>query len=88
MFLSWSTEGKWQVLVTTNDNPVAGTDAMVFLSVYGSKGKTDDLVLGCGDGHFEAGEEDEFNVSYLQGYSTSSLHSLCPRIRYNITKGE
>ena len=67
--------GKWRIWVTTNDNPVAGTDAMVFLSVYGDKGKTDDLVLGCGDGHFESGETDEFNVStvYLVSYSILNL---------------
>ena len=60
------TEGKWKVWVSTNENPTAGTDAMVFLSVYGDRGKTDDLVLGCGDGYFEPGGEDEFNVSCLK----------------------
>ena len=62
--------------MTTNDNPVAGTDAMVFLSVYGDKGKTDDLVLGCGDGHFESGETDEFNVSTLS-YCFIFLINFC-----------
>lgn len=33
--------------------------------VYGDKGKTDDIILGAGDGYFEAGNEDEFTVSII-----------------------
>lgn len=62
---SFSTEGKWRVWIATNENPAAGTDATVYMVVYGDKGKTDDIILGAGDGYFEAGNEDEFTVSII-----------------------
>ncbi|XP_033100844.1 oxygen-regulated protein 1-like [Anneissia japonica] len=54
--------GKWKVLVCTNDNPAASTDAVVSITVYGDKGKTDDIELGSGENKFEAGSIDEFNI--------------------------
>ncbi|XP_071496852.1 oxygen-regulated protein 1-like [Diadema antillarum] len=54
--------GKWRSWVVTDDNPAAGTDATVSITVYGDKGKSEDIVLGSGDGRFEAGNEDEFNL--------------------------
>ncbi|XP_071837899.1 uncharacterized protein [Apostichopus japonicus] len=55
-------KGKWRVWIATNENPAAGTDATVYMVVYGDKGKTDDIILGAGDGYFEAGNEDEFTI--------------------------
>ncbi|XP_041483693.1 uncharacterized protein LOC121430484 isoform X5 [Lytechinus variegatus] len=54
--------GKWRAWVVTDENPAAGTDATVSVTVYGEKGKSEDIVLGSGEGRFEAGNEDEFNI--------------------------
>ncbi|XP_030838662.1 uncharacterized protein LOC105447429 isoform X2 [Strongylocentrotus purpuratus] len=54
--------GKWRAWIATDENPAAGTDATVSITVYGEKGKSEDIVLGSGEGRFEAGNEDEFNV--------------------------
>ncbi|XP_038056107.1 uncharacterized protein LOC119728107 [Patiria miniata] len=55
--------GKFRVWVATSESPAAGTDAVVSITVYGDKGKSDDIVLGCGNGRFESANEDEFNIN-------------------------
>ena len=64
--------GKFRAWVATSENPAAGTDAVVSLVVYGDKGKSDDIILGCGDGKFESGNEDEFTVC-------NQIHSFVKR---------
>ncbi|XP_050409617.1 lipoxygenase homology domain-containing protein 1 [Patella vulgata] len=56
-------KGSWTVWVYTTDTTNAGTDANVFICLYGDKGKSDDIQLeGKGDS-FEAGNMDIFNVN-------------------------
>ena len=56
--------GRWQVWVTTNELPAAGTEAQVTLTVYGHKGNSGPIPLGYIDGQtFQAGNIDEFEVS-------------------------
>ena len=55
--------GRWQVFVTTNELPAAGTDAQVTLTVYGHRGNSGPIPLGYSDGQtFQAGNIDEFEV--------------------------
>ena len=65
----FSTETVWNVWLWTSDVRGAGTDANVFLTLYGDKGKTDEVPLGNATDNFEQGQLDKFKVS--------SDHSLC-----------
>ena len=40
----------------------AGTDANVFMTLYGDKGKTDEVQLGNATDNFEQGQLDKFKV--------------------------
>lgn len=44
----------------------AGTDAQVFVKVYGEKGKSDEIKLESSSDSFEQGQIDKFVVSPLQ----------------------
>ncbi|XP_069127319.1 uncharacterized protein [Argopecten irradians] len=58
------TQGKWKVLVQTNEHPSTGTPAQVTLTVYGHKGNSGPIALGNGDGtQFKSGHLDTFDVS-------------------------
>ncbi|XP_070556277.1 uncharacterized protein [Ptychodera flava] len=57
-------KGKYKVLVKTNPNPSAGTDAVISLTVYGMRGNSGPLELGGGDGKtFLPGNTDEFTIT-------------------------
>lgn len=43
----------------------AGTDANVYLTLYGDKGKTDEVPIGNATDNFEQGQLDKFKVSFL-----------------------
>ena len=40
----------------------AGTDANVFMTLYGDKGKTDEVPVGNATDNFEQGQLDKFKV--------------------------
>ncbi len=48
--------------VYTSDVSNAGTDAKVFLTLYGSKGKTDEVILVAEKTAFEKGSVDTFRL--------------------------
>ncbi|XP_077990949.1 uncharacterized protein LOC144445282 [Glandiceps talaboti] len=57
-------KGKYKVLVTTDENPAAGTEATVSITVYGTRGNSGPLLLGGGDGNtFLPGNVDEFTIT-------------------------
>ncbi|XP_046584646.1 LOW QUALITY PROTEIN: lipoxygenase homology domain-containing protein 1-like [Haliotis rubra] len=51
--------GDWQVLVTTGDEDDSATDARVFLTVYGDRGRSDEERL---QGHFHVSRTDHFDI--------------------------
>lgn len=55
-------ESVWQVWVYTSDLKNAGTDANVSITLYGDKGKTDDIPLRNKDDNFESGKCDKFKI--------------------------
>lgn len=58
-------ESVWNVWVWTSDMRGAGTDANVYLTLYGDKGKTDEVPIGNATDNFEQGQLDKFKVSFL-----------------------
>lgn len=52
----------YSITVYTGDVDDAGTDANVFISIYGSKGSTEEFQLDSGDNDFERGSV--FNASF------------------------
>ena len=52
----------WQVWVFTSDIKNAGTDADVYMVVYGEKGKSDDIKLENKSDSFEQGHMDMFKI--------------------------
>ena len=56
------TELTWYVWVHTSDLRFAGTDANIYLVVYGLKGKSDEVTLDNASNNFEAGKTDEFKI--------------------------
>lgn len=43
----------------------AGTDANVFVTMYGDKGKTDEVPIGNATDNFEQGQLDKFKVCHV-----------------------
>lgn len=60
-------EGKaqtaWNVSVYTSDLKNAGTDANVYICMYGDQGKTDEVYLDNKSNNFETGKCDSFKIS-------------------------
>ena len=56
------TEIVYNVWVWTSDERGAGTDAKVFITLYGKKGKTDEIQIGNATDNFEQGQLDKFKV--------------------------
>ena len=70
-FFFFRTETVWNVWLWTSDIRGAGTDANVFMTLYGDKGKTDEVPLGNATDNFEQGQLDKFKVS--SDHSLSSV---------------
>ncbi|KAH9519113.1 Lipoxygenase y domain-containing protein 1 [Bulinus truncatus] len=56
-------EVSWQAWVQTSDKRNAGTDANVYVCIYGDKGKSDDIKLDNKGDNFEQGKTDTFRFS-------------------------
>ena len=54
----------YEVTVWTSDISKAGTDANVFIQMYGTDGKTDEIVLNNRSDNFERGMKEKFKVRY------------------------
>lgn len=52
----------WHCAVTTSDKRNAGTDANVFMTVYGTQGKSEVIPVKSNSDTFERGKTDEFKV--------------------------
>lgn len=55
-------EYPWSLWIFTSDMKGAGTDAQIFIQVYGEKGKSDELKLESKSDSFEQGQCDKFMV--------------------------
>uniref|UniRef100_H2ZAW7 PLAT domain-containing protein n=1 Tax=Ciona savignyi TaxID=51511 RepID=H2ZAW7_CIOSA len=53
----------WNCLIWTSDVRNAGTDANVFIQVYGENGKSDELPLDNETDNFETGQKDKFKIN-------------------------
>ena len=49
----------------------AGTDANVFVTMYGDKGKTDEVPIGNATDNFEKGQLDKFKVCHVSLFMQS-----------------
>ncbi|MED6262282.1 Lipoxygenase y domain-containing protein 1, partial [Ataeniobius toweri] len=52
----------WSLWIWTSDIKGAGTDAQVFLQIYGEKGKSDEIKLENNSDNFEQGQIDKFMI--------------------------
>ncbi|KAF3701896.1 Lipoxygenase -like proteiny domain-containing protein 1 [Channa argus] len=52
----------WSLWIWTSDVKGAGTDAQVFLQIYGEKGKSDEIKLENNSDSFEQGQVDKFMI--------------------------
>nr|CAB3263471.1 lipoxygenase homology domain-containing protein 1-like [Phallusia mammillata] len=52
----------WNCVIFTSDVRNAGTDAKVFIQVYGEKGKSDVIPLNNETDNFETGQKDKFKI--------------------------
>lgn len=78
---SWcfSAEFPWSLWIWTSDVKGAGTDAQVFLQIYGQKGKSDEIKLENNSDSFEQGQLDKFMVKTAKTpplSSTASSHLI------------
>lgn len=55
-------EYPWSLWIWTSDVKGAGTDAQVFLQIYGEKGKSDEIKLENNSDSFEQAQLDKFMV--------------------------
>lgn len=62
-FIHMIAETNWQAWVFTSDIANAGTDANVYLVIYGDKGKSDDIPLQNKGNTFERGQTDTFRFN-------------------------
>uniref|UniRef100_A0A3Q3H262 Lipoxygenase homology PLAT domains 1a n=1 Tax=Labrus bergylta TaxID=56723 RepID=A0A3Q3H262_9LABR len=52
----------YEVTVVTGDVQHAGTDTLIFMSVFGANGSTEEMPLQKNEDRFERGQEDTFNM--------------------------
>ncbi|XP_026153735.1 lipoxygenase homology domain-containing protein 1 [Mastacembelus armatus] len=52
----------YEVTVVTGDVQHAGTDTMIFMTVFGTNGSTEEMLLLKNEDRFERGQEDTFNM--------------------------
>ncbi|XP_045923575.1 lipoxygenase homology domain-containing protein 1-like [Micropterus dolomieu] len=52
----------YEVTVVTGDVQNAGTDTLIFMSVFGANGSTEEMLLQKNEDRFERGQEDTFNM--------------------------
>ncbi|XP_077976546.1 lipoxygenase homology domain-containing protein 1-like isoform X1 [Styela clava] len=55
----------WNCVIWTTDKRSAGTDAKVFLQVYGSEGKSGEIRLNNESDNFESGQKDSFKIDFV-----------------------
>lgn len=67
-------EYPWSLWIWTSDVKGAGTDAQVFLQIYGEKGKSDEIKLENNSDSFEQAQLDKFMVSPRLPSKLSFLH--------------
>lgn len=58
----WYAEYSWSLWIFTSEMKGAGTDAQIFIQVYGEKGKSDEIKLESKSDSFEQGQCDKFMV--------------------------
>ena len=64
-FVFMKSEIVYNVWVWTSDVRGSGTDANVFITLYGKKGKTDEIQIGNATDNFEQGQLDKFKVEII-----------------------
>lgn len=78
MYSSSAPEYPWSLWIWTSDVKGAGTDAQVFLQIYGEKGKSDEIKLENNSDSFEQAQLDKFMVSPLDQPLKLSLSTYPP----------
>lgn len=61
----FSLELPWNIWIYTSDIKLAGTDANVYICVYGEKGKSDEILLENKTDNFEQGKVDYFKRNFV-----------------------
>ncbi|MGH0156164.1 UNVERIFIED_CONTAM: hypothetical protein FKN15_047648 [Acipenser sinensis] len=69
----------WSLWIWTSDIKNAGSDANVFLQIYGEKGKSDEMRLDNNSDNFETGQTDKFMVTLLKTLSKEKYTFNCGR---------
>lgn len=72
-------EFPWSLWIWTSDIKGAGTDAQVFLQIYGEKGKSDEIKLENNSDSFEQAQLDRFMVRLR----VPPKLSVCPNDRFD-----
>lgn len=67
----------YQVTTVTGTERGAGTDADVYITLHGSKGDSDELNLYTGNGNFDRGATDTFDVS---SYNVGTIKTISVRL--------
>lgn len=79
MYFSLTPEYPWSLWIWTSDVKGAGTDAQVFLQIYGENGKSDEIKLENNSDSFEQGQVDKFMVSPSKSVCQMTMckHTIC-----------
>ena len=84
------TEFPWTLWIFTTDMKGAGTDAQVFLQIYGERGKSDEMKMENNtEDSFEQGQVDKFTVGHRlmaegQTRVDSSAATLCCLLQFKV----
>ena len=71
-----STEIPYEITVWTGELRSAGTDANVFIQMYGENGKTEEYALRNKTDNFETSQVDKFKVMTMGIYSCTLKHNM------------
>uniref|UniRef100_A0AAV2IX71 PLAT domain-containing protein n=1 Tax=Knipowitschia caucasica TaxID=637954 RepID=A0AAV2IX71_KNICA len=69
----------WSLWIWTSDIKGAGTDAQVFLQIYGENGKSDEVKLENNSDSFEQGQVDKFIATLLKTLTMEKYSFECGR---------
>lgn len=65
----------YEITVVTGDVMFAGTNARVFIQIYGDKGKTEVITLESRSNNFERNTTEIFKVSKLELFSVAPIYA-------------
>lgn len=65
----------YEITVVTGNVTFAGTNARVFIQIYGDKGKTEVITLESRSNNFERNTTEIFKVSKLELFSVAPIYA-------------